>query len=201
MLGLYVPVIGLNINQTRCCRCNRGLAVPSPRLRDGTFHWTGKLGLHRLRGHLRWVLVTSHKGSFAAASHHGGQQTSPKLTRCLPTGLALHHWEHQAGDGERTFLKRGRRAPNHVSMPSQEPGSALGSGQAVAKLARGAQRKQSNPALSLLAFLCCKPNKPKKFKDLHQGPRFAHPKVLLRGSRGTENIWHLAASVPKSASV
>lgn len=144
------------------------------------------MGLHRLRGHLGWVLLTSHVGSFAAANCHGGQQAPLKLTSCLPTGLALHHWElawteHQARDGERTFPKRGRRDPNHISMAAPEHSSALGSGQAVANLARGAQTKQSNAALSLLPFLCCPfsaENQPSpKIQGLSPDPPFCHPKA------------------------
>lgn len=99
------------------------------------------------------------------------------------SSLEMAWTEHQARDGERTFLKRGRRDPNHISMAASEHGSALGSGQAVANLARGAQTKQSNAALSLLPFLCCPfsaENQPSpKIQGLSPDPPFCHPKADL----------------------
>lgn len=157
------------------------------------------LGLHRLRGHLGWVLLTSDLGSFATADLRGGQQPSSELTM---------HWElawreHQAWDGDRTFLKRGRRDPNHISMPAPEHGSALGSGQAVANSPNKTKQSCPFPAvLSLLSFLYCpfsaNQTSP-KIERLSPDPPFPPPKgrsVLLHGFKAAENIWHLAASLP-----
>lgn len=137
------------------------------------------LGLHRLRGHLGWVLLTSDLGSFATADLRGGQQPSSELTM---------HWElawreHQAWDGDRTFLKRGRRDPNHISMPAPEHGSALGSGQAVANSPNKTKQSCPFPAvLSLLSFLYCpfsaNQTSP-KIEGLAPDPPFPHPKAIL----------------------
>lgn len=83
-------------------------------------------------------------------------------------------------------------------MPAREQGtSALKSGEAAANRTRGTEGKQSEAALSLLQKIPIR-----KEKDSLSFPLPKRPILTFaRGFKGTENIWHLAASVPKSASV
>lgn len=137
------------------------------------------LGLHRLRGHLGWVLLTSDLGSFATADLRGGQQPSSELTM---------HWElawreHQAWDGDRTFLKEAEGTQTIFPCQPQSTAQPWGLG----KLWQTAQTKQSKAVLSLLSFPCCPfstvlslQTKPaQKLKDSHQTPPFPHPKAVL----------------------
>lgn len=128
---------------------------------------------------------------------HSCKQAPLKLASCLPSRLALHHHEPECSTyalgswwRENLYKKRQERgergAPNHTAMPAREQGtSALKSGEAVANLTRGTERKQSDAALSLLQTI---PNQKLK------GPPFPPPKgqfLLLRRLQG--NWKHLAS--------
>lgn len=92
--------------------------------------------------------------------------------------------ERASGLGWRQNLpKRGRRDPNHISMPAPEHGSALGSGQAVANSPNKTKQSCPFPAvLSLLSFLYCpfsaNQTSP-KIEGLAPDPTFPHPKAVL----------------------
>lgn len=125
-------------------------------------------------------------------ARHSCKQAPLKLASCLPSRLALHHQEpecctHWAYEGERIFMRRGRRVGSK-NPPTAPLHSSPTCGEIAANVKREARTKHSNAVLPLL-----QKTPSRKLNDSHQSPSPSPKGQFLVLHRLQGNWSHLAS--------